>query len=277
VFQWKSIVSRLAAASAAASLALPGCERRAEAPSPPPPVAAQPSAPAAPAPPLPPPPLGRGELLAALDAARSAYAAGEPDPEESLAARRFSIREAFGCAGARAATDEPGVASATWDPKAKSVDISLVPADVSGLLIVGEDAARWEAAEGYWITHPWLRSGDCPAARPSEAAPQVAEAPSAPPRRTDGLAAVFEREGSRVGRRSGKPFSLTLRDEAAPPPPAGYRLVLEGRLAAFASGRAVRCQAHGADERPVCLAAAVVDRVAIESADGKLLKEWRLG
>jgi hypothetical protein len=303
-------VSRLAAVCVVATLALAGCERRPEAkPSPPPPPAETP--PVIPAPPLPPPPLGRSELLTALDTARFAYAAGRPDPEQSLAGRRFSIREAFGCGGAPAAQAEDGVAGWRWGPKEQTIEISLTPIDWTSQLVVGEDAARWEAAEGYWITLPWLRTEDCPARRAPAAAPPApapaatpapAKAPSKPPapaktptpaaattpaapaaaapappvRRTDGLAAVFEREGSRVGRRAGRAFSLTLRDELTPPP-AGYRLVLEGRFSAFASGRAIRCQAQSPDERPVCLAAAIVDRVAIESADGKLLKEWRLG
>lgn len=271
---------RLAAAFAVASLALGGCERAREVqPSGPPPAAETPAlAPSPPSPPLPPPPLGRSELLAALDVARSAYAAGQPDPEQKLAGRRFSVREAFGCAGAPASPSGAGVASWAWGPREETIEISLTPADWTGDLVVGEDALRWEAAEGFWLTHPWLRTENCPAANHGEAAPLVGKAPTPQPRWTDGLAAVFEREGSRVGRRAGKAFSLTIRDGASlAPPPAGYRLVLEGRFTAFASGRTIRCRARSPHERPICVAAATVDRVAIESAEGKLLNEWRLG
>lgn len=277
MLQRRWIYPRLAAAFTVASLALGGCERTREVqPSRPAPAVETPAV--APSPPLPPPPLGRSELLAALDAARSAYAAGQPAPDQGLAGRRFSIREAFGCAGAFAWPEEDGVAHWAWGPRQETIEISLTPADWTSELIVGDDALRWEAAEGFWLTHPWLRTGDCPAAHEGGAAPPIAKTPKPPPRRTDGLAAVFERGGSRVGRRAGKAFSVTIRDGAElGPPAAGYRLVIEGRLSAFASGRAIRCRAPGPHERPLCVAAATVDRVAIESADGKLLNEWRMG
>jgi hypothetical protein len=60
-------------------------------------------------------------------------------------------------------------------------------------------------------------------------------------------------------------------------PARGFRLVIEGRLTDFPTGHAIRCRAPSAEARPICVAAAQVDRVAFEDADGRLLREWRLG
>ena len=71
---------------------------------------------------------------------------------------------------------------------------------------------------------------------------------------------------------------VTLRGEPVPEPPiGGYRLLLEGRFVGFPDGRTIHCQSPGVDAEPVCVAAAEVDRVAIEDASGKLLREWRGG
>ena len=66
-------------------------------------------------------------------------------------------------------------------------------------------------------------------------------------------------------------------DRPAAIPDRGYRLVLEGRMGAFADGRAVRCRAAGPDQRPICIGAAQLDRVAFEDAQGAVLSEWRGG
>jgi hypothetical protein len=93
-----------------------------------------------------------------------------------------------------------------------------------------------------------------------------------------GLAAVFEADGSRLGRRNGRAYSFGVRgenDQPAAVPPGGYRLVLEGRMAAFSDGRAIRCRAASPDQRPVCIGAVRLDRVAFEDAQGAVLSEWR--
>ena len=58
----------------------------------------------------------------------------------------------------------------------------------------------------------------------------------------------------------------------------GYRVVLEGRFASFPDGRAIRCRAASIDQRPVCIAAVQLDRVAFEDgSSGTVLSEWRPG
>ena len=276
MLKWIRVKPPRAVAVVLATLALWGCERRSQ-PPPAPPVSVV-DAPPLPIPaPLPPPTLGRTDLLRAFDTARSAYAAGQPTNEPSLAGRRFSVRESFGCGPAIASQAQQGVAHWTWNPREKSMEISLTPTDLTASVVTPDESERWEAAEGFWIVRPWLRAEGCPAALATAAPPSAVEAAPVLARQTDGLAAVYERQGSRLERRDGKPFSFVIRNAAPTPPAEGYRLVIEGRLSAFANGGAIRCFANQPDERPICIAAAEIDRVAIEAADGKLLKEWRLG
>jgi hypothetical protein len=270
-------------ALAAGGLLLASCERR-----PVEPPARAPAAPAAEAPPAAPPAaaLNRADLLDALQAAAAAYAAGRPGAQETLVGRRFVVRQAFGCQGPL--TDgAAGLARWTWSKDGRAIEVSLSPVDWSRHPVFAGTSPPWEAVEGFWLARPWLRDEGCPArpaaAAPAAEAPDPAATPPPPPDipspQTAGVAAVFEHGGSRVGRRDGKPFAFTLRPDSSPPaPPAqGYRLVLEGRLTAFPDGRAIRCAASSPDVRPVCIAAAEVDRVAFEDADGKLLREWRPG
>lgn len=234
------------------------------------------------------PVIDRTGLLDALDAARSAYAAGGVDARPDLAGRRFVVRQAFGCSGATPGTTrEPGLATWRRTPKTKAIELTLRPVDWKGWAPAGEAEHPLEAVEGFWLERPWLRTDGCPAA--GTAAPAVtkepapdARSPAAPPTRapqTAGLAAVFEQGGSRLGRRDGKAFIHTIRGDDGPPlaPAAGYRVVLEGRFTVFPGGRAILCRAADVDERPVCIAAAKVDRIAFETADGQVLSEWRAG
>lgn len=261
---------------------LVGCQRQQAAA----PVAA-PATEAKPAPPaLPPSTLGREDLLQALDAAASAYAAGGAATAEDIAGRRFSLRQAFGCGGP-APSAAPGLGRWTWSRDKRAIELSLAPADWTSAPAFGGTTEAWEAVEGFWIARPWMRDAGCPArstpARQTEVRSDSGQQPemSEPAeRQVAGLAAVFARGGSRVGRRDGKPFIFSLRgegDSTLEPAPDGYRLVLEGRIVAFPGGRAIRCDANSSDIRPVCIAAAEVDRVAFEDADGKLLREWRPG
>jgi len=239
-----------------------------------------------PAPPLQPPSIGRSDLLTAISAARAAYAGGQPDTSDSLAGRRFVIRQGFGCAGPAPAAspttprDPAGVAHWSRGPDQKSIEIALIPADWVGAPVLAGETA--EAAEGYWLTRPWFPGEGCPGPR-TTSAPLITIAGTAPPPLpspaplVSGVVAVFTENSSRVRRRDGKPFTMSLRGDAALAPVGGYRLVIEGRFSAFSDGQVIRCIASNPDEVPVCVAAVEVDRVAFEDADGKLLTEWRQG
>lgn len=267
-----------AVALAAALLLISGCQRD-EGATPPPPAAPAPAEASAPPAPAPAPTLDRAGLLQAMDAAASAYAAGL-EPGESLAGRRFVVRQAFGCAGESPPPAEGapgnGLAAWSWGPRRESLRLVMTPEDWTGsaLLTGGDD--DWEVAEGVWMPRPWLRAEGCPGV----VADPLASGPAAPTPQSVGLAAVFEADGSRLGRRNGRAYEFTVRgegDQAPAAPVGGYRLVLEGRLAAFADDRAIRCRAASADHRPVCIGAVRLDRVAFETADGRTLSEWRVG
>jgi len=272
-----------AAFAIASSLLLVQCSPKEEAPAPaaPPPAAQPPEKP--PLLPVPPPALTRADLLAAMNAAASDYAAGASlagaDP---LVGRSFVVRLAFGCAGP-GGKGSPGLAH--WAPGAKgrTIELSLTPQDwtETPLIAPAVAAKAWEAAEGVWIERPWQLSDGCPIAAPvadDDAEPQAqAPAPASP--QTMGIAAVFAPEGSRFGRRNGRPYAFTQRatgDQPATAPAKGYRVVLEGRLAAFPDGRAVNCRSEAPGQRPVCIAATQLDRVAFEDGDtGAQISEWR--
>lgn len=219
--------------------------------------------------------LDRASLLQAMDIAASAFAAGQEVAGASLAGRRFVVRQAFGCGGpAVNRPSQAGLATVTWSEDRESAKLTLTPGDWSQSALIAGDAETWEAAEGFWLARPWLRVDTCPAIQ-GGASP---EAPSAA--QTMGLAAVFKEGGSRTVRRNGRAYEATLRaegDQPLMPSAKGYRLVLEGRMTAFADGRAIRCRAVDADQRPVCIGAVQLDRVAFEDAEGKTLSEWREG
>lgn len=266
-----------AVALAATALFLSACQRD-EAATPPPPVAPAPAETAEP-PAAPAPTLDRAGLLQAMDAAASAYAAGQ-NSGASLAGRRFVVRQAFGCAGETPPPAETapgsGLATWSWGPRRESLKLVMAPGDWTDSALLAGGADSWEAAEGFWMSRPWLRAEGCPGV----GGDPLASGPVAPSPQSVGLAAVFEEDGSRLGRRNGRAYEFTVRGEgdAAPAAPVGgYRLVLEGRMTAFADGRAIRCRAASADQRPVCIGAVHLDRVAFETADGATLSEWRVG
>lgn len=270
----------------------------------------KPSEPAAPEAPAPAPPtvvldstLNRAALLAALTEARTATADGRPR-DAALSGRTVSVRLPFGCEGAGSTEQaQPGLPTLARGDDG-SLMLRVLPEDLaaSGLVITAsaDDAATpspWEAVEGFWIARPWSGLETC---RPGEAAQTAlqpaqeaeieskseavgvvspAPQPSVQTERTSGLAAVFETGGSRLGRRQGQPYVHVIRGEkgvAPTPAPGGYALRLEGRLTAFADGKAVHCVQKDAESRPVCVAALRLDRLAFEDgATGALLSEWR--
>ncbi len=233
--------------------------------------------------------LDRAAFLGAISRAGSAYATGASTTgADPLVGRTFAIRLPFGCGRPDPAvpTDndgdaaDAGLPTVTWGPENRTLVLSLTPGDWSDTaLIVGSGATdRWEAVEGFWLTRPWLGSEACPQTIARD--PLGGGAGRADPQ-TVGLASVHERDSSRLGRRDGQAYRFTLRGEegrAPVPSPRGYRVVLEGRFASFPDGRAIRCRAASIDQRPVCIAAVQLDRVAFEDgASGTVLSEWRPG
>jgi len=243
-----------------------------EPPRPPPAVAAPPARPA------PKTTWGRRELIASANALSAAYAAdgaGAAGATESPAGRKFMLRIPFGCEGPQV---RPGGSQAYYefDPEKRTVRLLARPAIWTTLPVVQETVTpdRLEAVEGFWIPQPWSPTERCPPPRDKP----VPASPTPPAAETLGLARLFEPGASRIGRRGERAYEHVVKlDDGEPLPLAqGYRLVLEGRLAAFPDGRVAHCWNESAAHRPVCLYAVEFDRVAFETGDeSRLLAEWR--
>ncbi len=244
--------------------------------------------------------LDRRGIIEALRLAASEHSSGRAAPaSDALVDRSFALRIAFACPGsAPLPADGAGTAGLPhWSRTAdgSAIRLTLSPADwigASAPVDVG-DAGVFDAVEGYWLPRPWQGFDDCPVARSGAAAappaspaavpaPSVAAAAPAatsepPAAQTMGLAAVYAQGSSRIGRRNGRPYASTIEigTDGTAPPPGGYRLVLEGRVAAFPGGGAIACRGRGAERPPVCVIAVRLDRVAFESGDGAALDEWR--
>lgn len=258
-----------------ASLVLSQCNRAEK------PVEAEPVAEPTPAPALPTPTaMTRADLLGAVSRAASAYTAGEQvTGADPLVGRPFAIRLPFGCNGPHSAVlDGPGdgLAHWSWGPDRETIQLSLTPGDWLSTALISSTAggSDWEAVEGFWVAQPWLGAEACSSVR----ADPLQSGQGAPSPQTVGLAAVFKADESRIGRRNGRAYTFTVRAEGDTPltaPANGYRAVVEGRLAAFPGGRAIRCRASSPDQRPVCIAAIQLDRVAFTTAAGAILGEWQ--
>jgi len=226
--------------------------------------------------PTPEPVLTRNDLVEAAGRAASVYASGQDLPaEDSLVGRTFSVRMAFGCDGpALPGSEQPGTAHWSWGAERKTIVLRMLPADWKDAAMITQAgvSGKWEAIEGFWIARPWLLVDGCPAAKGDPLQTAAVTSPQ-----TLGLAAVFEAGGSRLSRRDGRAYQFTVRPKDAPlvPPKNGYRLLLQGRVESFPSGRAVECRASNPNERPVCVLAARLDRVAFETSGQEMLAEWR--
>lgn len=266
-------------------VALASCGEQADAPAPTNVQAtptAEPEAPAEPMVPAPRPVLTRADLIRAAADAASLYAEGTaPTAKDPLVGRNFAVRISFGCGGpatSQEREDHDGTPAWRRGPDRKTIELRMTPSDWTGSALLADAGASetWEAVEGFWLPRPWLMSETCPSVRTD---PLQTSAPARSPQ-TIGLAAVFEAGGSRVGRRNGRAYSHVVRAEGDTPleaPAKGYRMLLEGRIAAFPSERAFECRASGPDQRPVCIAAIQLDRVTYEDAAGSTLSEWRPG
>lgn len=241
--------------------------------------------------PLPEPDLAREDLLLAAIRAASAVAAGRDDREAQgqLAGRQFTFRIRFGCRPAAAADEpaeaapgtEPAAAPAdgesaerpgtpatlawAYEPEAERLKLHAAPdIDEENPLVQAVAGDGFTAVRGFWVRRPWLLENACPAQ------PQRQDA--SPP--AVGIAHFFTEADTRP--RSRRAYESVQRIAAdALPGPAGFDLVLRGRLTALPDGRVIRCAATEASARPVCIISAEMSRVAIENgATGAQLAEW---
>lgn len=251
------------------------------------------------------PPLDRADLIDAAARAADAHSrgAGIAPKDSDLVGRRFTLRLPFGCTGPAEGNSEVPLRW-TYDPAEETLRVWVTPrvwTDAAPVRAAAE-GIEFEAAEGFWIQRPWLRSGDCPAP-PQRTGVTVADAgagadegqettaPStkvatinvdgtqtatAPTRETLALVELFEPGSSRAARRNGRPYTVVTKlaqDEIDLS--KGLRVVISGQLAGLRQGAPIACSGTLIDERPLCLIGAEIDRVAITDSSGRrILGEW---
>lgn len=251
--------------------------------------------------------MDRAAILTAVAAAASDYAAGIDDRQAqlSLDGKRFEFRIPFGCTSDTSILDRNLKLALRPDGKAYEVsahmDVGLPevmalfpgqPAQAEGTsgnettaneAIAATD--QIEAAEGFWVTRPWMLSARCPIASAqmptSEDAaadrpvPQTSAAPASPPP-TVGIVQYYGASDSRVGLRNGKPLTKVETITALKAAPTeGAIIVLQGRLRHWPNGKVIQCGGEAQAEPPQCLVSATIDRLAFQRVDnGAIIAEW---
>ena len=247
------------------------------------------------------PPLTRADLIDAAALAADAHARGTAPPAQhaALAGRRFVLRLPLACprGAGQPAQAGAGASSSDWsyDSEEQILRVAVAPevwTEAEFLRTIAE-GVEFEAAEGFWISRPWIRSGECPASaeRDDGAAVDATPAPTpaqdlrgteqdaaipAPPRETLALIELFESGSRRAARRNGRPYEFVGKIESGEIDlRQGLRLVIEGRLAPLAYGQPIACRRGDPELRPLCGIGAQIQRVAITDASGeRLLAEW---
>ena len=242
------------------------------------------------------PPLDRAALLGLVAQAASAAAAGSSDiPAQTLLdGRPFEIRIRFGCEGPSPALRE-GTFGWSVDAVKGTLRVQAPPTIASDDPLAKSIAGNaFEVVEGFWLARPWLLDAVCPARVGEPAAadkepagmassthnsvPVTLALPVAQPWEKVGLAEFYAPDESRTGRRSARANKITITTPDPPIGPAGFDLLLAGRLRALPDQRVIACRAYDPDLPPTCIVSVAFDRAGIERANnGKSLAEWSNG
>lgn len=227
--------------------------------------------------PTPPPPLDRAALLAAAANAADAVASGGALPRSSaaLVGRSFILRLPFGCGG-QISDDQKQQSWAGWtfNPQSRALRLTARPSEFADAEWVKPLAGEmtFDAVEGFWIRRPWTTADRC-----GTGDGVLSDAVLGDPAQRLAIAQFYSPEGSRTLRRGDRPYSSTVKlDEGQAPSPAGYQILLEGKLSGFPDGQPVHCVKDDPALIPRCLIAAQFERVAFV-APGKddAIVEWR--
>lgn len=234
------------------------------------------------------PPMDREALLMAVIRAASATAGGKEDKDVQrlLDGKRFELRMRFGCDGAE--KDGGAPRSWTFDEERRVLRIRVatdISADTPLLSKLG--MGQIEAAEGFWITRPWLLTAGCPAkeraspvpppATPdaAPASPPAADPSPSPPLPRLAIAQFFTASDSRTHRRE-RAYEVTRTLESgAEPGIQGFDLVVAGRLKRLDDHPVIACLNESTGQAPSCLISSEFERVTIEQpGTGETIADW---
>lgn len=223
-----------------------------------------------------PAPLQRGDLItnAARAAALFARTGRNQSGSDPLVGRRFSIRLPFGCDGMDGGSLNPQITTA-YDAGKESLTLTAQPGIWTTLPLMQPlvEAGKAETVEGFWVPRPWTDSEACPP--PGLSQPPVIITP--PTAQTLGLAQSFAPGGARTRQRGDRPYTVTVKVPASDTSLLGhsFRLLLEGVVAGYPDGQALRCWSEAADHQPICIYAVTFDHVAFVDGDtGAVLATW---
>lgn len=225
--------------------------------------------------------IERAELLTAFAHTADAFAGGHklPEANKALVGRNFIMRMPFGCDG----PDTDGSkswASWTFNPDTRVLKLTARPEHWGQADWVRQLAGetRYEAAEGFWVQHPWTGSEECPAKPEDTAKHEDGDpSPSLSVRQTVGIAQFFSPDSPRIFQRGARPYSFTLREQPnVEIEQKQYRLIISGRVASYPDGQPIHCWNEASNLQPVCLMTVELSRVAFEEhPHGDILAEWR--
>ncbi len=227
--------------------------------------------------------LSRADVLALAATAADATASGRwasPKAIEELKAaegRRFEIGLPFGCSGPVAEGSEVPTGwrydEAEGVLRVRATPLAWTPEDWG----TAAGPVEAEAIEGFWVARPWISGEACPDV--SANAPRAGTEAVTLPGQTLAVAQFFTADGPRRGRRDGRAYQTSVKiapesfDSAA-----GFRLRLSGRIGRTPGGTPVLCrQSGGAEQRPICVIAVILDEVSIvRGDDGATLATWNV-
>lgn len=234
------------------------------------------------------PPLDREKLILAAMRAGSASAVGQDDRESQrlLDGKRFELRMRFGCSGA--STDSDETRRWSFDEKGRILRVQAEPEiSASTQLLKSLPLGAFEAAEGFWITQPWVLTAACiaksnvtPAASQVQPMKPAVTAGITPSMMSSlpslGIVQLFSSTDTRTHRRDNRAYKATKPLGAEVQPSVdGYDLLVSGRLKRIGDGAVISCRSE--DERlpPSCIIFAEFDRVSlVQPGTGEILAEW---
>jgi hypothetical protein len=218
--------------------------------------------------------LRRADLIELAENATDALTSGETGDRRIAPAvgQRFELVLPFGCSG----PNESGPAMRwRYDDASETLRVTVEPTSWDPGQW-GLDSARYEIAEGFWISRPWSSSEACP--KNSSLVPPDTDAITLPGQ-TLAIAQFFADGDNRDARRDGRPYELVKRISAREfDGSRGFLLRVTGRIEGLPDGDPIRCvQPAGAQQRPVCAIGVRMDEVAVENpVTGDVIGSWQL-